>query len=274
MLSGEEKKIIFVDLDGTLLRADKTVSEHTKEVVKRMIEAGHIFCIDTGRPTRNAIDLLKKLDFLYEGMYLISFNGSQIYDPVEEKSLAKITLTMEEVRYLFAEAEKYNLHIQSYTDEAVVMPDRGPESQEYISRTDVKVIVTEDVPGFLTEEPCKALLIDLKDEERLLQFQRDHREWEKGRTNSFFSCPQYLEYCKADKGTAAKTLWEMLEIHPQNTYAAGDERNDVPMLQTVTNGFAMKNGSKEAKEAAPFETAVDNDHDGVAWIIEEYILKG
>ena len=65
---------------------------------------------------------------------------------------------------------------------------------------------------------------------------------------------------------------EILGVSPKNTYAAGDSANDVDMLRAAHLGIAMKNASEDAKAAADAITEQDNNHDGVAEIIEKYIL--
>ena len=50
------KKLIALDLDGTLLRPDGTISEFTKKTIKDVQEKGHQIIIATGRPYRMAID--------------------------------------------------------------------------------------------------------------------------------------------------------------------------------------------------------------------------
>ena len=67
------KKLIALDLDGTLLRPDGTISEFTKKTIKDVQEKGHQIIIATGRPYRMAIDYYKDLGLETP---LITFNGS------------------------------------------------------------------------------------------------------------------------------------------------------------------------------------------------------
>ena len=46
------KKIIAVDLDGTLLNSDSQISDFTKKTIKKVVEKGHQVIITTGRPYR------------------------------------------------------------------------------------------------------------------------------------------------------------------------------------------------------------------------------
>ncbi len=59
----------------------------------------------------------------------------------------------------------------------------------------------------------------------------------------------------------------------KNTVAAGDEENDISMLKAAAVGVCMANGTPALKEIAAYITEHDNDHDGIAEIIERFDLK-
>ena len=46
-------KILFVDLDATLLSDDKTVSEENRAAIQKMLLAGHDIVLSTGRPVES-----------------------------------------------------------------------------------------------------------------------------------------------------------------------------------------------------------------------------
>lgn len=54
--------------------------------------------------------------------------------------------------------------------------------------------------------------------------------------------------------------------------AIGDEENDISMIEFAGIGVAMENAVPAVKEVAN-EITVDNDHDGVAKVIEKFALK-
>lgn len=271
------KKILFTDVDGTLLNDDKQVSEGNRAAIQRLLDAGHFFVVATGRPTKSAFKVAKKLGLTTPGCYMIAYNGGVIFDCSTEEILKEKTLPMEHVRYLFEEAEKCGLYIQTYgKDDKILTSHDGPEVQFYAkgNRNALQYEKCEDVCVALGKEPNKVMLIDLN-EEGLLKFWEEHKEWEKGRCESTFSCKQFLEYLPlgASKGSAVRTLCEMLGIDIQNAYAAGDERNDISMIEAAGVGIAMKNAVEEAKAAADYITENDNNHDGIAEVIDRLILE-
>ena len=78
--NGEETKILFSDMDGTLLKNDSTVSPETKRVLDRMNEAGHRLVLTSGRPLDSMLEVMETAGLFYPETLLIAYNGSLIYD--------------------------------------------------------------------------------------------------------------------------------------------------------------------------------------------------
>ena len=65
-------------------------------------------------------------------------------------------------------------------------------------------------------------------------------------------------------------LAELLKVRTEDIIAVGDERNDIPMIQMAGIGCAMANAHPDAKAVADYITINNNNHSGVAEIIEKY----
>jgi hydroxymethylpyrimidine pyrophosphatase-like HAD family hydrolase len=93
--------------------------------------------------------------------------------------------------------------------------------------------------------------------------------------NLFTSKPYFLEMLPArtDKGTALEKLAGFLGIPREETLAIGDSMNDEAMLRWAGMGVAMVNGDERIKRIAGMVSEKSNDDDGVAEIIEKYILS-
>ena len=180
------------------------------------------------------------------------------------------------MQYLFKEAEKYGVHIQTYGEDDKVLTQKDSAELQYYLKGNKNALdceVCEDVFAVIGKEPNKVLLIDM-DEEKLLAFRDAHQEWCEGKCESTFSSRQLLESLPrgVNKGSGVRMLCEMLDVKLENAYAAGDERNDVSMIEAAGVGIAMKNAVDEAIAVANYVTENDNNHDGIAEVIDKLIL--
>ena len=66
-------------------------------------------------------------------------------------------------------------------------------------------------------------------------------------------------------------MCELLGVPIEEAIGVGDAFNDVPMLKMAGLGVAMGNSNEEALRAADVVVS-DNDHDGIAEIIDKYLL--
>ena len=106
-------KILFTDLDETLLNRDKTISKENRDAIARMLEQGHDFVLMTGRPIATARIAVKELGLTFPRCYMVAFNGAVVYDCVADRILAERTLPMEVAKDVILEAHKAGIYVQS-----------------------------------------------------------------------------------------------------------------------------------------------------------------
>jgi HAD superfamily hydrolase (TIGR01484 family) len=75
------RKLIFTDLDGTLLDSDKKISNETEKIIKALVSQGHYFCFVTGRSMHDALPFYKQLGL---DTICICNNGAAIHNPADE----------------------------------------------------------------------------------------------------------------------------------------------------------------------------------------------
>ena len=267
-------KILFTDLDGTLLDKEKNVSAHTLDVIHRMQEEGHKFVLSSGRPLNSVLAVAEQFGFTGPGSYVSSFNGGLIYDCYEKKTLLLSPIKFEYVKYIFDRARDAGRHVHTYSSTHIVSQWDSPELAHYRRHVKMPAIVTDDILGTLTEEPMKIIVMDLEGRERLEKFRTDMEPWAEGKVSSTFSSPLLLEYGSliSTKGNGIRFMCDYLNIPIENAIAAGDEENDTTMLEAAGVGVAMANGTDIAKSAADYVTENDNNHGGIAEVIEKFIL--
>lgn len=269
------KKILFTDLDGTLLRDDKTISEYTHDVLKRWTDAGHYFALCSGRDINSVNKVYKDLGFdSFKNVFTIGFNGGYIYDCANKKVLHKDVLNLEDVKYLFNKAKENDIYIHTYTDDNLIIPKMTKEAMHYTKVIKTPVIESEDITAPLKEGPCKCLLIELDNKEKLIKFKDDLADWAKDRGISMmFSSEYYMEVIpsRSGKGVAVKKLCELLDEPGIVSVGAGDEQNDISMLEASDIAIAMLNGVEAIKEVSSTVTDFDNNNDGLAKALEDII---
>ncbi len=270
-----EKKIFFTDLDGTLLNDEKLISKGNQEAIDEALAAGHKIVIATGRPLASASIQAERLGLMREGCYAIVFNGAQIYDLGDQKTLYGKGVPEELVVPIFRRAEELDLQVQTFSDHEVLTERDRPEVHHYVERTLQKFKVVPDIAAELTGDPYKILAIDESRHDVLVQFQQELLNKYSGILDAYFSNDAYLEIVsdQISKGYAVEWLCGYLGIPIENSVAAGDAPNDLPMLKAAHVGAAMANAYPEVMDLADYVTKNDNNHDGVAEIIRKFILE-
>ncbi|MCD8365456.1 MAG: Cof-type HAD-IIB family hydrolase [Clostridiales bacterium] len=268
-----ERKIFFLDMDATTLRDDKSIPVENITAIREALDRGHCVTIATGRTWVSTEPLARRLGMRRKGCYLIACNGASVYDLENGGILQKKMFPDEYARYLFAEAEEANLYMQAYSETEFLARQVCPELEFYAWSSSMDYRIVPDLYHLENYDTPKVLLLSLDNRPALEQFQRNHIEWEKGRCVSFFSSPQYLEYCRMDctKATGMKFLENYLYIAHENTIAIGDEENDLTMIREAGIGVAMKNARENIRNEADYVTKKDNNEGGVSEVIRKYM---
>nr|WP_277935445.1 Cof-type HAD-IIB family hydrolase [Parablautia muri] len=267
-------KILFTDLDGTLLDSQKQISPYTREVLEKWSQAGHKLALCSGRDINSVKDVKRYLRLELPNMYVIGYNGGQIYDCTQNKTIHRAALTLDQTAHILEEADKCGVHVHTYTETNIVSPKDDEELVYYKRVIKTPIIINPNVMDVLTEGPCKCIGIELKDADKLEHFRLSLLSWaEDEGVSMIYSSPYYLEFFPATsgKGVAVKTLCELLGINPYFSVAAGDAQNDLSMIEAAGMGIAMLNGSEDVQMAATIITAYDNDHDGLAHALVDLI---
>ncbi len=266
------KKILATDLDGTLLRNDKTVSNYTVSKVHEMINEGHYFVVATGRPFFRITKILNQLDIISDKIYCICNNGGLIISTDGSKVLYEENMPHEHAVELIDLAIKHDVNMLVY-------------QREYINTDHLDECVT-----ILNGEPRLRLIDGTKEDlkkipnickvvyngthEKLLEFKSKVPNEILEKYNFVFSGLDFLEVNNKtiDKGVAIKRLAQILEVDEDNIYAVGDEENDLAMIKSCKNGCCVSNANPKLKEVAKYIT-LSNEEDGVAALIDKKILN-
>lgn len=266
-------KIIFCDLDGTLLRDDKTLPEENAKAISYALSKGVKFVLCSGRSNMSLDVLNEQLGLVKENNYTVAFNGSTIYENVSKRKLVNHLLKGEYGGEVLDILRQYPVNVLAYEDEKLWCDKPTDRIKRYAKNSFIPYYVTEDLKELVSHDFSK--IIAISDNEKLSQIQQACNLC--GITEKvgvFFSGEDILEFnpCNIDKGTGVKDLLEKINIDPSEAIAIGDNFNDVPMIENVGMGVAVKNGVDEIKSVADYVTENDNNHNAVAEVIQKFIM--
>ena len=270
-------KMIALDLDGTTLRNDKSLSEETRSALEDAGKAGIAIVIATGRTFSALPDSVFDLSCV---KYYICSNGAAIYDAgtnelIFEKSLdpaavTRMTELVKEKDYMFESFTEGKAYIGKDYYEAIkerTLPYRG---RDYVLKTRIPV---DDIYEFTLshKENIENLNVFFPTQEEKHEFERLLAEIPNATLTSSFYSNLELEGFDVNKGNALKHVMGISGITASSLMAAGDSPNDLRMLELAGVSIAVENSVKEVKDAAS-HIVPSNDHDGVAYAIRNFAL--
>lgn len=267
-------KLLCVDLDGTLLDDNKNIGEGNLTAINNMLSRGHQFAIVTGRPLKSALMVARDNNLMREGSYIATFNGGQIYDCSKECVISEERMPMEYAQYVFRAAGEAGLHVHTYNDTHVICARESEELAFYLKNTRLEAIINVDPLSILEKPPVKIIVMSTKGREVLEPFRDNLASWSDGKLSSIFSHPTLLEYSSPaiSKGNAVRMLAELCNVDMADTIACGDEENDLSMIEAAGLGVAMINATKAVKNVAGYITENNNNNNGIAEVIEKFVL--
>lgn len=270
-------RMVFTDLDGTLLTGQKTISPRTRRTLQTAADRGVEIVPATGRFYRGIPPVVRELPFV---RYVVAMNGAEILDLQENRVLFRSGIACEDVERLMVYMDTLPVIYDCFQDgwgwmDAVFYRKirqyiQDPHTVEMVEtlRTpvrDLRVSIREK-----TGPVCKMQMFFADEARRSQELERAPGLFPALSVST--SIVNNIEFTSpwAHKGAALKTLCEHLNIAREETAAFGDDHNDISMLQSAGVGVAMANASEPVKLAADRITA-SNDQDGVAAVLEEYL---
>lgn len=276
-------KILFTDLDGTLLDDNKDISAEDMSAIRKMIAAGHKFVMTTGRPLTSVKKLAGRYGFLEAGFYLVSFNGGLIYDCGEQNAILTRYIPVEEVKAIMDAAHACGMHAHTYSGDLVVSEYETEQLKTYCRLMQMDYVVVKDIREYygqfinvVIKPPIKVNIITPFDHSSLESFRAEMRKTTAGKLFDVFSKPEMLEFShmKSNKGEAVRFMADFYKVPMADTIAVGDEENDCPMIEAAGVGVAMANASPVVRSVADYVTERDNNHSGIAEVIEKFVFNG
>lgn len=263
-------KLIAVDVDGTLLNSNSNLTEGTENAIKKAVEGGVLFTVSTGRP---AAGVKRFSQITNKDMPFILYNGAVVMMSVSEKVLYRQGLDIVTAEEIIAEGKKRNTTIALWTEKSLCAFELNDRIKSYKSISGIEPLVIKKLDDLKGETIIKVLWYDEID--KIFDYQTEMKKKLGQKANCHISRPYFLEFVdlRASKAIALEKIGKSFGIRNDEMIAVGDGYNDISMIKYAGLGVAMGNAPDGVKAVADI-TAPTNDDDGVAHIIEKYILKG
>lgn len=262
-------KLIAVDMDGTLLNSQGTITEKTIYSIRQAVENGAIFTISTGRPIQGVERYNRLLDL---DAPFITYNGAMIVKGKSKEVLYSQGLEAEDARSILYWAKRFTPTVMVWSNNNLYVSEFNERTEKYKSLSGVTPILIEDEEDIIQSGITKILWYD--DAENIAGYQPILADNLGDGINFHTSQPYFLEFVdkRVSKAAAMEKLGQFYNISPQEMIAIGDGLNDLPMIEFAGLGVAMENAHELVKARADFITKSCDD-DGVAYAIDKYINK-
>ncbi|MBQ0137731.1 MAG: HAD family phosphatase [Kurthia sp.] len=260
--------LIVLDLDGTLLTDEKTISLKTKHTIEKAKSQGHQVMIATGRPFRASKHIYKELGF---NTPIINFNGAYIHHPLNKSYAIKHSpIELNTVTEIVESLQPFHLsNIIAEVIDDLYVEQHDQQLLSVLGLGNPKV-TTGKIRDHLTENPTSMLLHTAENEvaaiRKHLQDTKaeliDHRRW---------GDPYHvIEIVRTGihKAIGLDHVARAMQIPRQRIIAFGDEDNDLEMIEYAGVGVAMGNAIGDLKNIAD-EITASNNADGIANILIE-----
>ncbi len=271
---GINKYLASVDLDATLLKDDKTISEYSKNYIKKFVEDGNYFVINTGRPFQSAIDFLKMLEI---NQPVIVNNGGAIvyFDEAYTKVIDYKVFSMD-----INIVKEFNKEVKPYLNTALITSLFNIYSYDFslcpfwvLHESNFVKFIEGDVATLLNHEPIRseyyvkeAYINEFLNVLEKYKSYFNIIDWgnHEGDVHSFEVTSK-----NGNKGDTMLYLASSLNIPTSNIFSFGDQLNDLDMIEKAGDGVAMINARDEVKAKAKSITRYSNNEDGVVnYLIE------
>lgn len=266
-----KKKVLAVDIDGTLVTPDKIITRPTLEAIARFQDAGGILILASGRPPCGMQPYVEQLNMVQRGGYVLAYNGSLVMETKTGKIAAQRFLDRGQLPAIVEIAGRFGIYPMTYEgDTAVIENDSDPYYRLEVSINGLKSRVVDSLVDYVQFPLPKCLCTGAP-----AVLEQLAPAFEAGLTgvNVFRSEPFFLEVnpMGIGKGEILKELLEEWGYTAADLMAVGDGYNDITMLRYASLGVAMGNAREETKQAANAVTA-SNCEDGLAAAINEFLF--
>ena len=263
-------EVLVLDVDGTLMRTDKTISKRTIDAIVDLQQSGVKVAIASGRCTAGILPTARIIRLDEFGGYIVSYNGGCISNFQTGEIIYNINLPEGIVQEIYEFSKKEKTGIMTYHGNDIIAEN---DADQYI-QIDAKgcgidIHVVEDFGKEVVYPVNKCLLTG--DPDYMAGVEPRAAAAFAGRLSVYRSEDFYVEMMPLgiDKAYGLSRLLDRLGYSRKQMICCGDGFNDISMIKYASVGVAMANASEEVRAEADY-IAPHCDEDGLVDVIEKY----
>lgn len=268
-----DKKVLILDIDGTLTNSKKEITPKTLEAMLKVQEAGHTIMIASGRPTQGVKWISDALQLEKFGGYVLNFNGARITNVKTKEVVYQQMFPKECMKPLYEYALSHDMGFMTYEKNYLLYGTRLDEHMEFEARLNhLELKHVDDMIAYVDFDVNKCLFTANVDVAP--QLEQELAALYKDQLSIYRSEPFFIEAMPlgVDKAASLDRLFQIIGVDKKNSIACGDGFNDMSMIQYAGVGVAMANAQDAVKEVADVITSKTNDEDGLLEVVERYLL--
>lgn len=243
-------KVLFLDIDGTILAPDDSIEETTFTAIRQIQEKGIEVFLATGRPLHEINELAKKLN-IYS---FIGYNGA--YAIYQGKNLFQMPMDRQIVEQFIETAISHKHEMVLYTKNQNIFTNVEAETvKEFIVKFHLHK--NDTYSPSKNYEVLGITLMNLEPDDTSL-YNNDQVHLSQVNLEGMRHCYDVIRD-KVNKGIGVQFVLDHLDLKKENAIAFGDGLNDKEMLMSVGEGFAMGNGHPDLFQYAKHKTTSVTD---------------
>jgi Cof subfamily protein (haloacid dehalogenase superfamily) len=261
-------RLLVADIDGTLINAAREITPPVHAAVAAAQARGVRVCLATGRIWPSARRFVERLG---ADPPVILYNGGMVYDFTRDEAWLRVPLPRAQAQDALRILRRHPaVQPHLYVNDHIYVPRMVEATSIYQQKDGLRVEAVGDLADWLTTDPMKILMIGERPALEAVARDLDALPY---KVNHVYSETIYLEVLPPgiDKGAALRTVAAHLGIEREAIIAAGDNLNDLAMIEYAGLGVAMGNAPEALRARADF-VAPSNDEHGLQEVIERFIL--
>lgn len=264
-------KLAAIDLDGTLLRNDMTISDYSKNVIQKIAKQGVHVVIATGRMFDSAQEKANQLAL--GDIPLICYTGAWIMFSQSGRALIQEGITAETTKKILAIARENHWLAHTFYNDQIYLPAPHPSEEIYQKYRSKKVKYLGEKFYHPEEKSTRIIFASLYESVRYQIRERMEKSFGE-EIEVVFPGDDFVDVHKKgiDKGWALSRLCKWWNLSKEGVVSFGNTENDISMMKFSGQSWAVSNADKVALLAAD-HICGSNENDGVARVLESLFIK-